>query len=156
MFDLTGKTAIITGSSRGIGRSIATQMALHGAKVVVSSRKVEACQIVADEINEACKDSEGGAIVIPCNISDKTALQMLVDETKEQLGKIDILVCNAASNPFFGSMMDIPEEAFDKVMNNNIKSNHLLCQMVIPEMKERKDGSIIIVSSIGGLQASTS
>ena len=155
MFDLTGKTAIITGSSRGIGRSIATQMALHGAKVVVSSRKVEACQIVADEINEACKDSEGGAIVIPCNISDKTALQMLVDETKEQLGKIDILVCNAASNPFFGSMMDIPEEAFDKVMNNNIKSNHLLCQMVIPEMKERKDGSIIIVSSIGGLQAST-
>ena len=155
MFDLTGKTAIITGSSRGIGRSIATQMALHGAKVVVSSRKVEACQIVADEINEACKDSEGGAIVIPCNISDKTALQMLVDETKEQLGKIDILVCNAASNPFFGSMRDIPEEAFDKVMNNNIKSNHLLCQMVIPEMKERKDGSIIIVSSIGGLQAST-
>ena len=155
MFDLTGKTAIITGSSRGIGRSIATQMALHGAKVVVSSRKVEACQIVADEINETCKDSEGGAIVIPCNISDKTALQMLVDETKEQLGKIDILVCNAASNPFFGSMMDIPEEAFDKVMNNNIKSNHLLCQMVIPEMKERKDGSIIIVSSIGGLQAST-
>jgi len=155
MFDLTGKTAIITGSSRGIGRSIATQMALHGAKVVVSSRKVEACQIVADEINEACKDSEGGAIVIPCNISDKTALQMLVDETKEQLGKIDILVCNAASNPFFGSMMDIPEEAFDKVMNNNIKSNHLLCQMVIPEMKKRKDGSIIIVSSIGGLQAST-
>ena len=155
MFDLTGKTAIITGSSRGIGRSIATQMALHGAKVVVSSRKVEACQIVADEINEACKDSEGGAIVIHCNISDKTALQMLVDETKEQLGKIDILVCNAASNPFFGSMMDIPEEAFDKVMNNNIKSNHLLCQMVIPEMKERKDGSIIIVSSIGGLQAST-
>ena len=155
MFDLTGKTAIITGSSRGIGRSIATQMALHGAKVVVSSRKVEACQIVADEINEACKDSEGGAIVIPCNISDKTALQMLVDETKEQLGKIDISVCNAASNPFFGSMMDIPEEAFDKVMNNNIKSNHLLCQMVIPEMKERKDGSIIIVSSIGGLQAST-
>ena len=154
MFDLTGKTAIITGSSKGIGKSIAMQMALHGAKVVVSSRKVDACEIVADEINEACKDTEGGAIVIPCNISDKTALQMLVDETRAQLGKIDILVCNAASNPFFGSMMDIPEDAFDKVMNNNIKSNHLLCQMVIPEMTERNDGSIIIVSSIGGLQAS--
>ena len=154
MFDLTGKTAIITGSSKGIGKSIAMQMALHGAQVVVSSRKADACQVVADEINEACKDSEGGAIVVPCNISDKTALQMLVDETRAQLGKIDILVCNAASNPFFGSMMDIPEEAFDKVMNNNIKSNHLLCQMVIPEMTERKDGSIIIVSSIGGLNAS--
>ena len=155
MFDLTGKTAIITGSSKGIGKSIAMQMALHGAQVVVSSRKADACQVVADEINEACKDSEGGAIVVPCNISDKTALQMLVDETRAQLGKIDILVCNAASNPFFGSMMDIPEEAFDKVMNNNIKSNHLLCQMVIPEMTERKDGSIIIVSSIGGLKSST-
>ena len=107
MFDLTGKTAIITGSSKGIGKSIAMQMALHGAKVVVSSRKVDACEIVADEINEACKDTEGGAIVIPCNISDKTALQMLVDETRAQLGKIDILVCNAASNPFFGSMMDL-------------------------------------------------
>ena len=155
MFDLTGKTAIITGSSKGIGKSIAMQMALHGAKVVVSSRKADACQGVADEINEACLDSEGGAIVIPCNISDKAALQMLVDETRLQLGKIDILVCNAASNPFFGSMMDIPEDAFDKVMNNNIKSNHLLCQMVIPEMTERKDGSIIIVSSIGGLKSST-
>ena len=155
MFDLTGKTAIITGSSKGIGKSIAMQMALHGAKVVVSSRKADACQVVADEINEACEGTEGGAIVIPCNISDKAALQMLVDETRAQLGKIDILVCNAASNPFFGSMMDIPEDAFDKVMNNNIKSNHLLCQMVIPEMTERKDGSIIIVSSIGGLKSST-
>ena len=155
MFDLTGKTAIITGSSKGIGKSIAMQMALHGAKVVVSSRKVDACEVVANEINEACEGTEGEAIVIPCNISDKTALQMLVDETRAQLGKIDILVCNAASNPFFGSMMDIPEDAFDKVMNNNIKSNHLLCQMGIPEMTERKDGSIIIVSSIGGLKSST-
>ena len=155
MFDLTGKTAVITGSSKGIGKSIAMQMALHGAQVVVSSRKADACQAVADEINEACSNSAGGAIVIPCNISDKAALQMLVDETRAQLGKIDILVCNAASNPFFGSMMDIPEDAFDKVMNNNIKSNHLLCQMVIPEMVERNDGSIIIVSSIGGLKSST-
>lgn len=155
MFNLNGKTAIITGSSKGIGKSIAMQMALQGAKVVVSSRKVNICEETAKEINEACKDSEGGAIVIPCNISDKTALQMLVDETKAQLGKIDILVCNAASNPFFGSMMDISDDAFDKVLNNNIKSNHLLCQMVIPEMRERKDGSIIIVSSIGGLKSST-
>ena len=155
MFNLNGKTAIIKGSSKGIGKSIAMQMALQGAKVVISSRKVNICEETAKEINEACKDSEGRAIVIPCNISDKTALQMLVDETKAQLGKIDILVCNAASNPFFGSMMDISDDAFDKVLNNNIKSNHLLCQMVIPEMRERKDGSIIIVSSIGGLKSST-
>ena len=155
MFDLTGKTAVITGSSKGIGKSIAMQMALQGAKVVVSSRKADVCEETAAEINNACEGQEGEAIVIPCNISDKTALQLLVDETRNQLGKIDILVCNAASNPFFGSMMDIPDDAFDKVLNNNIKSNHLLCQMVIPEMVERKDGSIIIVSSIGGLQSST-
>ena len=101
MFDLTGKSAIITGSSKGIGKSIAMQMALHGAKVVVSSRKADVCQETADEINEACKDTDGEAIVIPCNISDKTALQMLFDESRNQFWQIDILVCNAATNPFF-------------------------------------------------------
>ena len=155
MFDLTGKTAIITGSSKGIGKSIAMQMALQGAKVVVSSRKAEMCETTAKEINDACLKTEGEAIVIPCNISDKTALKLLVDETNIQFGKIDILVCNAATNPYFGSIQDIPEEAFDKVMNNNIKSNHLLCQMVIPEMIDRKDGSIIFISSVGGIRAST-
>ena len=154
MFDLTGKSAIITGSSKGIGKSIAMQMALHGAKVVISSRKADVCQETAKEINAACEGQEGEAIVIPCNISDKAAMQMLVDETRNQFGKVDILVCNAATNPFFGSLLDIPEEAFDKVMNNNIKSNHLLCNMVLPEMIERKDGSIIIVSSVGGLKGS--
>tara|TARA_B110000014_G_C20126234_1_gene600221 strand:+ start:765 stop:1529 length:765 start_codon:yes stop_codon:yes gene_type:complete len=155
MFDLSGKTAIITGSSKGIGRSIAFAMAEQGAQVVVSSRKADACKIVADEINEKYKEEKGGAIVIPCNISDTAALQMLVDETKAKLGKIDILVCNAATNPFFGSIKDIPEEAIDKVMDNNIKSNILLCQMVIPEMVERKEGSITMISSIGGIKAST-
>ena len=155
MFDLTGKTAVITGSSKGIGKSIAMQMALQGAKVVVSSRKADVCEETAAEINNACEGQEGEAIVIPCNISDKAAMQMLVDETRNQFGKIDILVCNAATNPFFGSLLDIPEEAFDKVMNNNIKSNHLLCNMVLPEMIERKDGNIIIVSSVGGLRGSS-
>ena len=155
MFDLTGKSAIITGSSKGIGKSIAMQMALQGAKVVVSSRKVDVCEETAKEINAACEDKDGEAIVIPCNISDKAAMQMLVDETRNQFGKVDILVCNAATNPFFGSLLDIPEEAFDKVMNNNIKSNHLLCNMVLPEMIERKDGNIIIVSSVGGLRGSS-
>ena len=155
MFDLTGKSAIITGSSKGIGKSIAMQMALQGAKVVVSSRKVDVCEETAKEINAACEGKDGEAIVIPCNISDKAAMQMLVDETRNQFGKVDILVCNAATNPFFGSLLDIQEEAFDKVMNNNIKSNHLLCNMVLPEMIERKDGNIIIVSSVGGLRGSS-
>ena len=155
MFDLTGKSAIITGSSKGIGKSIAMQMALQGAKVVVSSRKVDVCEETAKEINAACEGKDGEAIVIPCNISDKAAMQMLVDETRNQFGKVNILVCNAATNPFFGSLLDIPEEAFDKVMNNNIKSNHLLCNMVLPEMIERKDGNIIIVSSVGGLRGSS-
>ena len=120
LFNLTGKKAIITGSSKGIGKSIAKAMALHGAEVVISSRKADVCQETADEINEACKDGPGKAIVIPCNISDKAALEMLVEETRIQLGQIDILVCNAATNPFFGSIKDIPDEAFEKIMNNNI------------------------------------
>ena len=158
MFDLRGKNAIITGSSKGLGKSIATAMALHGANVVISSRKADVCQATADEINNSetapLYGEKGKAIVIPCNISDKTALEMLVEDTRSQLGKIDILVCNAASNPFFGSIKDIPDDAFEKIMNNNIKSNHNLCQMVIPEMIENKGGSIIVVSSIGGLNAS--
>ena len=158
MFDLRGKNAIITGSSKGLGKSIATAMALHGANVVISSRKADVCQATADEINNSeiapLYGEKGKAIVIPCNISDKTALEMLVEDTRSQLGKIDILVCNAASNPFFGSIKDIPDDAFEKIMNNNIKSNHNLCQMVIPEMVEREDGNIIIVSSIGGMRAS--
>ena len=155
MFDLTGKTAIITGSSKGIGRSIAFAMAEQGANVVVSSRKADACQVVADEINQKYEGKSGRAMVIPCNISDTTALQMLVDETRAKFDKIDILVCNAATNPYFGSIQNIPEKAIDKLMDNNIKSNILLCQMVIPEMVERKEGSIIMISSVGGLKAST-
>ncbi len=129
-------------------------VAFTGAKVVVSSRKEDACEAVTKEINELVTEGEGGAISIPCNIGRKDQLQALVDETHKQLGKIDILVCNAAINPFFGSMVDIPDSAFEKIMDSNIKSNHWLCQMVIPEMVERKDGSIILISSIGGLNGS--
>ncbi|MCG8494315.1 MAG: SDR family oxidoreductase [Sneathiellales bacterium] len=155
MFDLSGKNAVITGSSKGIGKAIAQQMALAGAKVTISSRKADVCQAVADEINASLPEGcTGSAIVIPVNINSKESLQNLVDEAHEKLGQIDILVCNAALNPFFGSAMDIPDEAFDKIMSSNIKSNHWLCNMVAPEMRERKDGSIIIVSSIGGLKGS--
>ncbi len=155
MFDLSGKNVVITGSSKGIGKSIAQQMALAGAKVTISSRKADACEEVAKEINDSLPaGSTGGAVVIPCNINSKDSLQNLVNEAHEKLGQIDILVCNAALNPYFGPAMDCPDDAFDKIMSANIKSNHWLCNMVLPEMKARKDGSIIIVSSIGGLRGS--
>ena len=152
LFDLTGKVAIITGSSRGIGRAIAEAMAEQGAKVVISSRKAEACQEVADSIN--ARHGEGTAIVVAASISSKEALQNLVDETRRQLGRIDVLVCNAASNPYYGPMGGITDDQFRKILDNNVIANHWLIQMVAPEMIERKAGSIIIVSSIGGLKGS--
>ena len=151
-FNLDGKVAIITGSSRGIGKAIAEEMAVHGAKVVISSRKPEPCDEVAAAINAAHDD--GTAIAVPANISSKEDLQNLVDETRKAFGKIDILVCNAASNPYYGPMSGMEDEQFRKILDNNIVSNHWLIQMVAPEMKERREGSIIIVSSIGGLRGS--
>ena len=152
LFDLTGKVAIVTGSSRGIGRAIAEALADHGARVVISSRKADACQDVADAINAK---HPGHAIVIAANISSKESLQALVDETRRQWGRIDILVCNAASNPYYGPMSGISDDQFRKILDNNVLANHWLIQMVAPEMLERKEGSIIIVSSIGGLSSST-
>jgi len=155
LFDLSNKVAVVTGSSKGIGRSIATAMAEHGARVVISSRKPDPCAEVAADINARCADHTGEAIAIPANIGVKEELQALVDQTRAHWGQIDVLVCNAAVNPYYGPAMDIPDGAFDKIMSSNIKSNHWLCQMVVPEMIERKDGSIMIVSSVGGLKAST-
>ncbi|MGB2387738.1 MAG: SDR family NAD(P)-dependent oxidoreductase [Henriciella sp.] len=150
LFDLTGKSAIITGSSRGIGKAIAEAMADQGAQVTISSRKPGPCQEVAAAINE--KHGEGTAIAVPANISSKEDLQRLVDTTNEAFGKVDICVCNAASNPYYGPMGGISDEQFEKVLSNNIISNHWLIQMCAPQMRERKDGSIVIVSSIGGLR----
>jgi len=152
LFDLSGKIAIITGSSRGIGKAIAARMAEHGAKVVISSRKADACEAAAAEINDAYGKGREVAISIPANIARKEELQALVDQTKAKWGQIDILVCNAAVNPYFGPSIDCPDEAFDKIMACNVKSNFWLSNMVLPEMKERKDGVVLIVSSIGGLQ----
>ncbi len=149
LFDLTGKVAIITGSSRGIGKAIAERMAEHGAKVVISSRKPGPCEEVAAAINA---DHPGAAIAVPANISSKDDLQRLVDETRKAFGQVDILVCNAASNPYYGPMAGITDDQFRKILDNNIVSNHWLIQMVAPEMRERKDGAIVVVSSIGGLR----
>jgi NAD(P)-dependent dehydrogenase (short-subunit alcohol dehydrogenase family) len=153
LFDLSGKIALITGSSRGIGKSIAQQMAAHGAKVVISSRKAPACDEVADAIN--AEHGEGTAIAVAASISSKEDLQGLVKTTNEQLGEVDILVCNAASNPYYGPMEGIADEQFEKILSNNVISNHWLIQQVAPGMRNRKEGAIIIVSSIGGMIGST-
>ncbi|WP_281301712.1 MULTISPECIES: SDR family oxidoreductase [unclassified Iodidimonas] len=150
LFSLKDKVAIITGSSRGIGRAMAIAMADAGAKVVISSRKREACKPVADAI----KAAGGEAIIVPCNISDKDQLLNLVSKTREHYGRIDILVCNAASNPVYGSMTEVSDDAFDKIIGNNVRANMNLAHMVLPEMAERGDGAIILVSSIAGLSGS--
>ena len=152
LFDLTGKSAIVTGSSRGIGKAIAHRLAEHGANVVISSRKADACDAAVAEINDAV--GRKAAIAIPCNIAVKDALQSLVDQTNAALGKIDIVVCNAAANPYFGPMSGMNDDQFLKILQNNIVSNHWLIQMCAPQMRERKDGAVILISSIGGLKGS--
>jgi NAD(P)-dependent dehydrogenase (short-subunit alcohol dehydrogenase family) len=152
LFSLTGKVAIITGSSRGIGRAIAERMAEQGARVIISSRKPEACAAVTLAIN--AKYGDGSAISIPANISSKDELRHLVDETTAQLGGVDILVCNAASNPYYGPLAGIGDDQFRKILENNVIANHWLIGFVAPQMIGRRDGAIIIVSSIGGLRGS--
>lgn len=154
LFDLTGKTAIVTGATKGIGRAIASRLAEHGANVVISSRKADMCEEVARDINENWAKGGSEAVPIPCHISHQEQLQGLVDQTVARFGGIDILVCNAAVNPFFGTLEDIPDSAFDKIMETNIKSNHWLCRMAKPHIAARGGGSIMIVSSVGGLRAS--
>ena len=146
LFDLSGKVAVITGSSRGIGKAIAVQMAAHGAHVVVSSRKTESCEAVVREIA-----AEGGsAMAHACHVGDKAQLQGLVDATLGRFGRVDILVCNAAANPTFGPLLKTTDEAFDKVIHTNLHSPLWLCNLTVPAMAERKDGVVIIVSSVGG------
>ena len=149
LFDLENKCAVITGSSRGIGKSIAMRFAEYGANVIISSRKIESCEKVANEIN----NKGGKAFSCECNISKKDNCNNLIDFAISKFKKIDILVCNAASNPYYGKLAEIPDELFDKIMNNNVKSNLWLCQKALPFMNDNNNGgSIIIVSSIAGLQ----
>ena len=152
LFDMKGQVALITGSSRGIGKAIAEAMAEQGAKVVISSRKQDACDTVAAEIN--AKYGAGTAIAVAANISSKENLQTLVEETVAAFGPVTALVCNAASNPYYGPGLDIADEQFRKIMDNNILSNHWLISMVAPEMVARGEGAITIISSIGGLKGS--
>ena len=146
LFSLTGQVAVVTGGSRGIGKAICLRLAEHGARVVVSSRKVDACEAVVREI----KAQGGEAVAFGCNIGDKAQLQALVDFTRQQYGQLDTLVCNAAVNPYFGPSTGVSDEVFDKIIGCNVRSNFQLANMVIPQMAERGGGSIIIVSSLGG------
>lgn len=148
LFSLEGKVALITGSTKGIGKAIAHRMAEQGAKVVISSRNQDACDEVAAELRAQGLE----AIGVACNINYQEQLENLAKTASAEFGKVDILVCNAALNPFFGPSQDIPDEAFDKVMHANIGSVHRLCKLVIPGMAEAGGGAVIIVSSIGGLK----
>jgi len=151
-FNLTGRGAIITGSSRGIGRAIAHGLAAQGADVIVSSRNQDACDLVAAEINAL---GGGRATAIAANIGDKAALENLVARSTDRLGAIDILVCNAASNPYYGPMAGIRDDQFEKILRNNVLASHWLASMVGPRMAERGHGSIILIGSIGGLRGSS-
>jgi NAD(P)-dependent dehydrogenase (short-subunit alcohol dehydrogenase family) len=151
LFDLTGKVAVVTGSTKGIGLAIAQRMAEHGAKVVISSRKADVCETVAAGIRE----KGGQAIAIPCHVAHKDQLQALVDGTIAQWGGIDILVGNAGVNPYFGPAAGMPDKAYERIMGANVRSNFWLCNMVAPHMAERGGGAIIIISSIGGLRGSS-
>lgn len=152
LFDLTDKVALLTGASKGMGKEMAMGLAEHGAKVVVSSRKLDQCEAAVAEINDKC--GAGSAIAVACNIGYKEQLQSLVDQTRERLGPIDILVANAGINPFYGPMSEIPDSAFDKIMGSNVRSNHWLCQMVSSDMIASGSGSIMITSSTGAFSPS--
>lgn len=151
MFDLKDKVAIVTGSTRGIGRAIAEFYARAGAKVVISSRKQEACESVAAELR-----ADGHEVLaVPCHVGDKDQLQNLVDRTMAEWGKIDILVCNAATNPVYGTMAELSDEAWDKIMDTNVRGTFWLCNMVLPLIAKNGGGSVILLSSIAALRANT-
>ena len=154
LFDLTGKVALLTGASKGMGYAMAEGLAEHGARVVVSSRKLDQCEAACERINAQCGD--GSAVPVACNIGYKEQLQALVDETRQRLGPIDILVANAGVNPFYGPMSEIPDSAFDKIMNSNVRSNHWLCQMVAPDMAAAGGGAMMITASTGAFTPSLS
>ncbi len=150
MFSLKDKVVVVTGSTKGIGKSIAEEMANAGAKVVISSRKADACETVLKEFQARGQD----AIAVPCNVGSKEQLQSLIDATIAKWGRIDTLVCNAASNPVFGPLSKVPDDAFDKVMLTNVKSVFWLANLAIPHIAAQGGGSVIIISSIGALRGS--
>src|SRR5690625_917947 len=152
LFDLTGKVALLTGASRGMGRSMAEALAAHGATVVISSRKQDQLDAAAAEINEACgADRVHG---VAANAGRKEELQALVDKTRELAGPVDILIGNAGINIFYGSITEISDEAYEKIMATNVQANLWLARMVAPDMIEKGSGSMMFTSSIGAFKPS--
>ncbi len=145
-FNLTGKVAIITGSSKGIGEAIARVFAENGATVVISSRKQEAC----DKVVETFKADGLKAIAIACHVGNADDRKALVEKTVTELGGVDILVNNAGTNPVFGPVEDASEAIFDQIMNVNVKAPWDLANQCLPVMKKRGGGSIINISSVEG------
>ncbi len=146
-FNLTGKVAIITGSSKGIGEAMARALAENGAKVVISSRKQDAC----DEVAAKFKNDGLDAIGIACHVANSEHRKNLVEKTVAHFGGVDILINNAGINPVYGPIEDAPEEAFDKLINVNVKAIWALSNLCLPEMKKRGGGSVINISSVEGL-----
>lgn len=152
LFDLHGKTALLTGASKGMGKAMAQALAEQGAKVMISSRKLDQCEAVAAQINERCGAER--AYSFACNAGYKDQLLALVDATHEHIGSIDILVANAGVNPFQGPMKAISDDAYDKIMSTNVKANHWLAQMVAPDMIAKGTGSMMFTSSVGAFTPS--
>lgn len=148
IFSLLGKTALITGASKGIGLAIAQLYAQAGARVIVSSRKMEAVEAVATELRSKGYD----AIAIACNMGDMADVHRLAEGSLTHYGGIDILVNNAAANPVFGPVVDTNESAFDKIISVNVKGPFELAKKIYPSMRAKKSGSVINISSIGGLK----
>ena len=148
LFDMTGLRALVTGSSRGIGRATAERFAQHGAQGVVSGRKIGPAEETAAAINATF--GRPAAQAVAANIADRDSLAALIDESVRIMGGIDVLVCNAAIHPYVGPAMETPDSVMRKMMDANVMGNHWLCQMVLPGMADRGFGRIVMVSSIAG------
>ena len=152
LFDLSGRVALLTGASKGMGLSMATALASHGATVVISSRKQDQLDQAADQINQSVGADR--AIGIACNVGYKDQLQALVDQTRAKAGPIDIVVGNAGVNPYYGKTSEIPDDAYEKTMQANVQSNLWLAQMAVPDMVAKGNGSMMFTSSIGAFKPS--
>jgi NAD(P)-dependent dehydrogenase (short-subunit alcohol dehydrogenase family) len=149
-FDLKGKIVVVTGSTRGIGRAIAEAMAGAGARVVISSRNADMC----DEVASALLNDGYDAHPVPCHVGKREDLERLASETYRHFGAIDSLVLNAAVNPYYGPLSQLPDSVFTKLIDSNLRSKVQLCNLVLPRMAERGGGSVIVISSVAGLQGS--
>lgn len=147
LFDLTGKVALVTGASRGIGESIARLLAAYGAEVIVSSRKIDGCEAVASSI----RDAGGKATALACHVGEMSQIEATFDAIKSKYGRLDILVNNAAANPFFGHILDTDLAAYEKTVDVNIRGYFFMSIEAGKMMKEQGGGVILNTASVNGL-----